>query len=253
MAIPRTDYLARSYYDKQIDRLVKSIQRIAARNPVATGRIVPTAEDLPIHDGRRLEEASVMFLDISKFSGRPAWTEQEQQNLLRILSLFFTEMIRIVEDYGGDVEKNTGDGLMAYFVREPNDNTAPQEKALAAALTMFYIVEKAINPFLAQFTQPLDFRICLDHGPITVARVGTPRGFNGIVAVGTTANIAAKMLSDADPNTILMGTKFLIGLSQRRQNEFAALKKVDPRWFYRDDGKPYAYWQYTGRWTEPLS
>jgi len=35
--------------------------------------------------------------------------------MLRVLNLFFTEMIRIVEDYGGAVEKNTGDGLMAYF------------------------------------------------------------------------------------------------------------------------------------------
>jgi class 3 adenylate cyclase len=75
-----------------------------------------------------------MFLDISKFSQWPAWTEQEQDILLRVLSLFFTEMIRIVEDFGGVVEKNTGDGLMAYFVKDPGDTVAVQQRALSARM-----------------------------------------------------------------------------------------------------------------------
>ena len=53
---------------------------------------------------------AVLFLDISGFSVRKSETVEEQGMILKILNLFFTEMIRIAEEYGGTVEKNTGDG-----------------------------------------------------------------------------------------------------------------------------------------------
>ena len=194
-----------------------------------------------------------MFLDICKFSSRPSWTETEQENLLQILSLFFTEMIRIVEDYGGTVEKNTGDGLMAYFTKNAADAVSSQQRAVAAAITMFAATEQIINPIIAGSNlQPVDFRVCLDHGPITVAQVGAARGFNGIVAIGATANIACKMLAHADPNTILLGSKGVTGLPLDWQMKFTALKATETGWFHTDTGAPYAFWQYNGRWNIPV-
>lgn len=193
-----------------------------------------------------------MFLDICKFSSRPSWTETEQENLLQILSLFFTEMIRIVQDYGGTVEKNTGDGLMAYFMKTAGDAISAQQRAVAAAITMFAAAEQIINPIIVSSSlQPVDFRVCLDHGPITVAQVGAARGFNGIVAIGATANIACKMLSHADPNTILVGSKCVLGLPFDWQTRFTALKTTDTGWLHTDTGRPYAFWQYNGRWNIP--
>jgi len=40
---------------------------------------------------------------------------------------------------------------------------------------------------------------------VTVARVGRARGFNGIVAIGITANIAAKILNSAVAEEIVIG------------------------------------------------
>ena len=75
------------------------------------GRVVPEDESLSIGDGRRLW-MSVMFIDICGFSTRAMETVEEQDLMLRILNLYFTEMIRIAEEYDGNVEKNTGDGLL---------------------------------------------------------------------------------------------------------------------------------------------
>jgi adenylate cyclase len=253
MPSPHTEYFTKTYRDKQLARTLATLDRIRTRQPVTTGRVIPEADDLPINAGRRLE-ATVMFLDISKFSQRPAWTEQEQEILLRILSLFFTEMIRIVEDFGGVVEKNTGDGFMAYFVKDGADTLPVQQRALSAALTMIYAADKFINPILqASQLERLDFRICMDHGPITVAKVGSARGFNGIVAIGTTANIASKMLALADPNSIMIGTSMLSGLPISWRNQWVQFKTTDTGWFFRSSGAPYAFWQYTGRWMEPVA
>lgn len=251
--MPNSEYFTKAYRDKQVARTLATLEKIRGREPIAAGRVIPEADDLPIHAGRRLD-ATVMFLDISEFSQRPAWTDEEQDTQLRVLSLFFTEMIRIVEDFGGVVEKNTGDGLMAYFVKETDDTVSVQQRALAAALTMFYAADNYINPILrSSQLQTLDFRICMDHGPITVAKVGSARGFNGVVAIGTTANIASKMLAVADPNTILMGTKALVGLPTSWQTAWARPKTSETGWFYRGDGSPYTFWTYIGRWQEPTT
>lgn len=236
--------LTKAYLQKQVARNLAAAQQIASRSGISDGRVIPSHGDLPIHVGRRLD-ATVLFLDICKFSARPSWTASEQENLLRILSLFFSEMIRIVQDFGGIVEKNTGDGLMAYFTRVPNDQTAPQQRAVAAALTMFSAADLIVNPLISgSGLDQVDFRVCVDHGPITVAQVGAARGFNGIVAIGATANIACKMLNHADPNTIVIGTNVLNGLPHHWREQYVRFKTAETGWYYTESGHPYAFWVY---------
>ncbi|MEP2706252.1 MAG: adenylate/guanylate cyclase domain-containing protein [Roseibium sp.] len=195
-----------------------------------------------------------MFLDISDFSARPSVTQEQQQNILETLALFFTEMIRVIEDYGGVVEKNTGDGLMAYFVRGAGSEHSAQQQSVSAALTMFDIAGRVINPILERSgLQPVSFRITMDHGPITIARVGAAQRFNGIVAIGSTANIASKMLAFASPDTILIGEGVLGGLPDARRQIFVRLQTRDTGWVRVADGNPYGFFQYTGRWLEPTT
>lgn len=249
MANPNLDLWSRAYLNAQADRTRRTLDRITGSAAPAAGRIIPDPDDLPISSGRRIA-ATVMFLDICKFTQRPSETEDEQHVLMQILALFFSEMIRVVEDHGGVVEKNTGDGLMAYFADRA---TATSEKsAVAAALTMFAAATHLINPVLAKSgLPPLEFRICMDRGFITVAKIGAARRFSGLVAVGTTANMASKMLSVAEANTILIGEKMLAGLPDDWL-AFTLLHPADTGWFYRATGAVYRYWTYTGRWRLPV-
>ena len=108
------EWLEETYWNSQIQRIELLRQKISARAEVVDGRNVPDDDALSIGDGRRLTMA-VMFIDICDFSKRSLEAVEEQTLMLKILNLFFTEMIRISEEYGGNVEKNTGDGLMIYF------------------------------------------------------------------------------------------------------------------------------------------
>src|SRR4051812_10828059 len=120
------DGLEATYWRKQIDRVEQLRSKIASRANSIPGRVVPDDTDLALGSGRRIS-ATVLFLDISAFSQRRSISADEQELMLRVLNLFLTEMIRVVEDYGGYVEKNTGDGLMAYFeegaVGSPEQNS----------------------------------------------------------------------------------------------------------------------------------
>lgn len=252
MPNPSSQELTSAYFHAQIGRVIDTLNKITARpNPAPAGRVIPEADDIAIHDGRQLD-ATVMFLDICKFLSRPCEGADEQMAIVQILSLFFTEMIRIVEDHGGFVEKNTGDGLMAYFAQNDLPLITIQQRALSCALTMFSAAENIINPLLIRSNiEPLQFRICMDHGRITVAKVGAARRFNGIVAVGTTANIASKMLAVAQPNTILLGDMMRQGLPAEWVRQFIQLETANSGWVYRQSNSPYPFWQYIGRWKVP--
>lgn len=176
------DYLEQSYWTDQITRVSNLRDRIATRAASPAGRVVPEDTDLSIGAGRRLS-LTVMFIDISGFSSRSSATAEEQELMLRVLNLFMTETIKVVEDYGGHVEKNTGDGLMAYF--EDSTGVNSTHKAIACSLTLHAANDYLVAPILrATPVLPLQFRVSMDYGEVTIARIGAAQRFNANVAIG---------------------------------------------------------------------
>jgi len=243
------DGLQTSYWQEQIDRIKALRDKIATTAPSQPGRVVPEDEDLAIGQGRRLKMA-VLFLDISGFSSRLSETEDEQALLLKVLNLFFTEMIKIAEEYGGTVEKNTGDGLMAYF--EDGAGTPAEggcKRAVASALTMMAANDYLIKPILEATPVPeLKFRVSIDYGFVTVARLGAARRFNANVAIGATANFASKMLAFAEPGDIVIGATVRDQLPLA-WHQFTQSTATATGWVYRQTGLPYPLYKYTGRWS----
>ena len=244
--------LTQTYRQTQGQRLGDALSRLSSRPQVAaSGRVVPGDTDLSLGTGRRLGMA-VMFIDLCGFSGRPAESAQEQDVLLRVFDFFFTEMIRIAEDYGGTVEKNTGDGLMAYF--EDGGGTPAEsgaKRAVACALTMMDTTARIINPVLrSSGVQEIEFRVGIDCGTVTVARIGAAKRFGSLVAIGTTANVACKMLDVAEAGEILIGAHAYHRLPPFWQG-WCRLRTLQTGWIYRLTGLPYPFYQYTARWIHP--
>ena len=245
--------LTTAYWTEQAQRVERVRQQIIERLGTETGRVVPDSEDLTIGTGRRLS-AAIMFMDICGFSSRGSETKEEQEQLLAVLNLFFSEMIKVAEDYGGTVEKNTGDGLMAYF---EDGGTSPPEngthRAVASALTMMAACEYLINPILrASSIAPLQFRITIDHGNVSIAKLGAARRFNAIVAIGTTANVASKMLSVAKAGDLLLGENAKRALPLNWQTQWTELHTYQTGWVFRSTQLPYSFYKYKGRWARLL-
>ncbi len=172
--------------------------------------------------------------------------------MLRILNLFFTEMIRIIEDYGGAVEKNTGDGLMAYFedrsAVDPGANSV--KRALACALTMDATNEWLIAPVLRATGVPmLQFRTTMDYGPVTIARIGPAKRFNANVAIGNTANFASRMLGLVGAGQIAVGSSAFARVPDEWRTAWCELAPIDTGWTYTGGSIPYPLYLYKGRWS----
>lgn len=243
------DYLPSSYWERQVDRVNDITRRIRNQSVASSpGRIVPNSDDLVIGTGRRLD-AAVMFLDISRFSERRSNTVDEQEMMLRVLNLFLTEMIRISEEYGGHVEKNTGDGLLAYFEDGIGSEKNSVKRAVACALTMQSANELLISPVLRNSNvDPIEFRTTIEFGRITVARVGAPRRFNANVAIGSVANFASSMLAKIQPGEIGIGAGAYGRLPKDWRDRWAMDSGTNTGWIYIHDSSPYPLYIYTGRW-----
>lgn len=244
----RYDALETAYWQTQNERIARLVERIRAGELPAAGRVVPDQDDLVLGTGRRLRMA-VLFLDISGFSALPAETAQEQDLLLRALNLFFTEMVRVAEDYGGTVEKNTGDGLMAYFSDQGPPSANGSTRALAAALTMHAANQHLIAPqFAASRIGPFQFRVGIDAGFVTIARLGAAKRYNSVAAVGATASLACKLLALGDSGDILLGDNAKVDLPQAWQPLWCSPLGMPSGWVYRVSGLDYPAWRFTGRW-----
>jgi adenylate cyclase len=215
--------------------------------PTKDGRVVPEGGNLPIGTGRRLR-ASILFLDITGFSNRPSEEPGEQTEVLLSLTLLFSEFIRIIEDHGGTVEKNTGDGLMAYFVPGGDHELNHETRSVVAALYMFRASLHSVEPIFRQHNvSSLPIRITINTGFITVAEVGAKRGFRGAVAIGTAANVASKMLKVAKGGDLLVGANVVLGLPQNWYPQIF-LHSYSDQFTYRATGNPYEYYYISGRY-----
>ena len=241
--------LTASYWHQQVQRVESLRLAINDRSRIRPGLVVPENDDLVIGSGRRLNLA-VLFLDISAFSARRSFTEGEQATTLRVLSLFFSEMVKVAEDYGGVVEKNTGDGLFAYFVDGPPPSPTASQKAVAASLTMFASNDHLVCPTLRNSAiEPLKFRVSIDYGPVTIAKLGAARRFNSMVAIGVPANFASKMLKNAQADELVLGEQARLQLPLAWQTNYTELAMGDTGWTYAVSGRPYLLYRYTGRWS----
>jgi class 3 adenylate cyclase/tetratricopeptide (TPR) repeat protein len=164
------------------------------------------AEKLQTAAGRNLSErrdVTVLFLDVTNFTATSRQLDNED------VYLFIDEamalLTEVIHKYEGTIDKFTGDGLMALFgapVAHEND----PERAIRAAIEM----QEVLKPFQARLklTYDIDFktRIGINTGPAVAGKLGSNVHMEYTV-IGDTVNVASRLESAAQPDTILVSTE----------------------------------------------
>ena len=217
---------------------------------VASARVLADRDDITIGSGQHFQLA-ILFLDICGSSNRPNWTLEEQKQMLKLMDVFMAEMLSIVHDFGGRYEKNTGDGLMAYF---GGDEKTVQDKikpAVEAAVIMHYVNDQILSPWLkGAGIEPVSFRIGIDYGPVTIARVGIHGEKSSRVAIGTPANIANKLMNRIPNGGVCIGDTVRLNLPH---NWAAQCRQcTEPSGFiWVATQQPYTAWELNHRLSPP--
>jgi class 3 adenylate cyclase/tetratricopeptide (TPR) repeat protein len=152
----------------------------------------------PGSDGER-RHLIVLFCDLV---GSTAIAERlDPEDWRDTVVRFQQEVTGVIEQSGGYVAQHLGDGLLVYFgyPRAREDDT---ERAVRCGLALVKAT-RALNPELkALYDVELSLRVGLHHGPVVVSEVGGTR--RETLALGSTANLAARVQSAAEPDTVFV-------------------------------------------------
>ena len=238
---------SRNYIDSIITRANRRIDTLANRVAGLTpGRTMPDPSNIAIGSGKQFELA-VMFLDVSGFTTWPSSNFEEQKRILYVMDVFMAEAMNIVRDHGGEFEKNTGDGIMAYFGTDTKSGDESVRSAVEAAVLIHYVNDQLISPWLhSAGLWPVRFRVGIDYGCVTIAKIGI-HGTNAFVAIGATANIANRLLRAVTAG-IAIGDKVYNHLPQGWNVTCKSLSPTTGH-VYTATGVPYPVWELTHRLT----
>jgi adenylate cyclase len=157
-----------------------------------------SGRDLRFIPGER-REVTMLNSDIAGFSSLSQRMDAEE--LVRFLNDYFQRMIRVVLDYGGNIDKFQGDGMLVVF-GAPNPMEDHAERALLAALAMMREIDRFNREQLGDGRPPIAVGMGLDTGEVVAGHVGSDDRME-FTLIGVPVNNSA-YLSKVRPARVLM-------------------------------------------------
>ena len=148
-------------------------------------------------------ELTILFSDIREFSRHTS--TMEAADVRRLLNEYFEEMIDIVFEHQGTLDKFIGDGLMVFF-GDPEPQSDHARRAVKAAIEMQQAARKLARRWADRGDMPLEIRIGINTGEVIVGNMGSNRRLSYTV-LGEPVNLAQRLESAAEPGGILVSAR----------------------------------------------
>lgn len=198
----------------------------------------PDFEELRIGE-RATAPMVAVFLDLSKFTRRTFWDDQDET--VDLAHAVLTGFIEVVTRFGGHPLGLRGDGLFAGF--SPGDRAFTATMALSACAFALDAVRNEVNPWLdRRGFERIQARAGLDYGDITFVRTGS-RTSSEVNPLGFAANFAAKCEKTADSWEIVVG-EGLRNLLPNKVSHFSNHKYSPKRYTRGDEVRRYYFYDY---------
>ncbi len=177
----------------------------SAANGAMAAKTVPESE---AREGER-KQATVLFSDLSGYTAMNEKLDPEE--VRELMARLFGEVARIVEGYGGTIEKYIGDAVMAIF-GVPTVHEDDPLRAVRAALDVHRAVAAMSPPIEAKTGRPIAMHTGINTGLIVTGPTEMEAGTLGVV--GDAVNLAARLSSLAEDGEVLVGQESLSHLER---------------------------------------
>jgi len=148
-------------------------------------------------------ELTILFSDIRDFSRHTS--TMSATDVRRLLNEYFEEMIDIVFEQRGTLDKFIGDGLMVFF-GDPEPQPDHAGRAVRAAIKMQQASRRLGRLWAERGDMPLEIRVGVNTGEVIVGNMGSSRRLSYTV-LGEPVNLAQRLESSADPGGILISAR----------------------------------------------
>ncbi|MGR9117244.1 MAG: adenylate/guanylate cyclase domain-containing protein, partial [Gammaproteobacteria bacterium] len=134
-------------------------------------------------------ETTILLSDIRGFT---SLSEQyKASEIIKLLNHYFTEMNKIIFQYGGRIDKYIGDAIMVLFGMSSNSIDSTQS-AVACAVEMQIAMER-VNAQNKQLGLPeLFMGIGINTGPVSAGHVGSDL-YQEFTVIGDGVNLASRV------------------------------------------------------------
>jgi len=157
----------------------------------------------------------VFFSDIRGFT--PMSETMNPDEIAGLLTDYFTEMVDIVFEHSGTLDKFMGDAIMALW-GAPIGHADDADRAMQCALDQLDTLEKMNAKWAESGRKPLAIGIGINFGEVFAGNIGSNRRLEYTV-IGDAVNTASRLCSSAGLNEILISEPFYKALKKPPQVE----------------------------------
>ncbi|MFN2572353.1 MAG: adenylate/guanylate cyclase domain-containing protein [Gemmatimonadales bacterium] len=162
----------------------------------------------------------VFFSDIRGFT--PMSETMNPDEIAGLLTDYFTEMVDIVFEHSGTLDKFMGDAIMALW-GAPIGHADDADRAMQCALDQLDTLEKMNAKWSESGRKPLAIGIGINFGEVFAGNIGSNRRLEYTV-IGDAVNTASRLCSSAGRNEILISEPFYKAL--KKPPEVEALEPI---------------------------
>ena len=152
----------------------------------------------------------VLFSDIRGFTSISERMSPDE--IATLLTGYFTEMVEIVFEHGGTLDKFMGDAMMALW-GAPLAHEDDADRAIRAAIAMQRTLVRLNREWQRRGRPPLSVGIGVNLGEVFAGNIGSDRRLEYTV-IGDAVNTAARLCSNAGPGEILIAEPLYAALRQ---------------------------------------
>ena len=188
---------------RKLLRAIADLKDVEKSSPVAAVAAAPAATPRSADTAER-RQVTVMFSDLVGSTALSA--RMDPEDLREVISAYQKCVAGTVKRFGGFVAKYMGDGVLVYF-GYPEAHEDDAERAVRAGLGLVHAVGELKS------TAPLQTRVGIATGLVVVGDLIGSGEAQERGIVGETPNLAARLQSIAEPNTVVIaeGTRRLLG------------------------------------------
>jgi len=170
------------------------LQRYVSPQIVST--IMEDTEGISLNPSKR--NISILFSDIRNFSATCEKLAPEE--IVKYLNEYFTQMVKIIFEHHGTINKFVGDMIVAFFGAPSCSNEKNEIKAIKSAIEM---QQRLRRIDMSWIKDNFHTGIGITTGDVVVGNIGSPQHMD-YTAIGDVVNIADRLQSLAEGGEILV-------------------------------------------------